>query len=96
MATEFITPTNREDLIKIQNAVKEASNSLLRTEAERDLIKNIKGDMKEAYGMPPKFFSRLVKTYHAQNFHEQVSEDEVYEDFYETVFQANSSKADSE
>ena len=72
MAAEFIMPTDPKDIQKLQEAIKEASNSLLRTEAERDLIKNIKADMKEAFGMPPKIFTRLVKTYHAQNFHEQV------------------------
>lgn len=86
MAAEFIMPTDPKDIQKLQEAIKEASNSLLRTEAERDLIKNIKADMKEAFGMPPKIFTRLVKTYHAQNFHEQVSQDEAYEELYEKLF----------
>lgn len=86
MAAEFIMPTDPKEIQKLQEAIKEASNSLLRTEAERDLIKNIKTDMKEAFGMPPKIFTRLVKTYHAQNFHEQVSQDEAYEELYEKLF----------
>lgn len=93
MSNSFIMPTSPDEIQSIQNAVKEASNSLLNTEAERDLIKNIKTDMKEKFGMPPKFFTRLVKTYHAQNFHEQVAQDEEFEDLYESLF-AKSSRAD--
>jgi len=85
----FIMPTGTEDVLKIENAIKEASNSFLRADAERELLKDIKYNMKELFGMPPKLFTRLAKTYHAQNFFEQVSQDEEYEALYESIFSSN-------
>ncbi len=86
MSNQFLMPKDPKDILAIQNAVKEASNSLLRTEAERDLIKEIKSDLKEKFQMPPKYFSRLVKTYHAQNFSEQLAQDEEFSILYESLF----------
>ena len=48
---EFVMPTNPSDIQKIENAVKEASNSLIRIESERDLIKEIKERLKSGLGL---------------------------------------------
>lgn len=86
--TDFIMPTSPSDLKKIEDAVKEASNSKLRVEAERDFMKDLKKKMKEELGMPPKLFSKLANTYHNQNYSTVVTETESFVETYEKVFGA--------
>lgn len=83
---EFVMPTNPSDIQKIENAVKEASNSLIRIESERDLIKEIKERMKEELGIPPKKLQELIKIYHKQNYSEVVGKFEETSELYEKVF----------
>lgn len=74
-----------EDKKKIKNAVQEASNSLLRIDAERDLIKNIIVDLFDAYKVPKKTLKKMIKVYHKNNFHEEVAEADEFEDLYQKV-----------
>ena len=63
MSNEFITPSNPADQKKIADAVVEAFNSRQRIAAEKYLIKNIRGDLKEKFGLPPKVFNKMLSTY---------------------------------
>ncbi len=85
---EFVMPTNPSDIQKIENAVKEASNSLIRIESERDLIKEIKERLKDELGLPPKKAQELIKIYHKQNYSEVVGKFEETSELYEKVFGA--------
>ena len=83
---EFVMPTNPSDIQKIENAVKEASNSLIRIESERDLIKEIKERLKDELGIPPQKMQELIKIYHKQNYSEVVGKFEETSELYEKVF----------
>lgn len=83
---DFVVPSSPADLKKIQNAAKEISNSLLRIDAERDLIKSIKDAMKEELDVPGSHLLKLAKTYHEQNFSTKQKEARVFELSYEKVF----------
>ena len=74
-----------EDKKKIHNAIQEASNSLTRIEAERDLIKNILTDTSKNFQIPKKTVKKLINVYHKQNFDEEVAVAEQFENLYETV-----------
>jgi hypothetical protein len=87
-AVEFVMPSNPSDIQKIENAVKEASNSLIRIEAERDLIKDIKERMQDELGIPAKKLQELIKIYHKQNYSEVVGKFEETSELYEKVFGA--------
>ena len=50
-----------EDKKKIHNAIQEASNSLTRIEAERDLIKNILADTSKNFQIPKKTIKKKTK-----------------------------------
>jgi hypothetical protein len=79
-----------EDKKQIRGAVVEASNSLLRIDAEKDLIKNIIDGLYDTYKIPKKTLSKIVKVYHKQNFNEEVALNEEFEDLYQTVTKTTS------
>ena len=85
---EFVMPTNTKDIQRIENAIKEASNSLIRIESERELIKEIKEALKEELGLPPKKTQELITIYHKQNYSEVVGKFEETSELYEKVFGA--------
>lgn len=85
---EFVMPTNPKEIQQIENAVKEASNSLIRIESERDLIKEIKEVLPEELGLPAKKTQELIKIYHKQNYSEVVGKFEETSELYEKVFGA--------
>jgi hypothetical protein len=78
-----------EDRKKLHNALVEASNSLTRIDAERDLIKNIINDTNKNFQIPKKTIKKLIRVYHKQNFSEEVATHEEFENLYETVTKTN-------
>ena len=74
-----------EDKKKIKGALQEASNSLTRIDAERDLVKNIINDTSNTFQIPKKTVKKLINVYHKQNFSEEVASHEEFEELYETV-----------
>jgi len=78
-----------EDRKKLHNALVEASNSLTRIDAERDLIKNITNDTSKNFQIPKKTIKKLIRVYHKQNFSEEVATHEEFETLYETVTKTN-------
>jgi uncharacterized protein (DUF342 family) len=79
-----------EDRKKVHNSLVEASNSLTRIDAERDLIKNIINDTSKNFQIPKKTIKKLVRVYHKQNFSEEVATHEEFENLYETVTKTTS------
>ena len=72
----------------IKAALGEASASLTRVEAERDLIKEIAKKMNEDHGVSKRTFNRLLKAYHKQSFQNDVEEHNEFTDIYERLFGA--------
>lgn len=74
-----------EDKAKLLSALKDMSASMARCDAERDLQKNIKGDICKELDLNKKVFTKLAKTYHKQNFDVEVATHEEFEKLYEQV-----------
>lgn len=74
-----------QDKKTINDAIKEASNSLVRIDAERDLIKNIVEDLNTNFKINKKTLSKMIKTYHKQNFQDEVASNDEFETLYQTV-----------
>lgn len=70
---------------QIKDALIEISASLTRAEAERDLINEIVENICEQLELEPKVFRKMARTYHKQNFRDEVQSNRVFEDFYESV-----------
>jgi predicted site-specific integrase-resolvase len=77
-----LTPNDR---LKLEGALKDMSASMARVEAERDLQKNVIGDICEELNLNKKVFRKLAKVYHKQNFDQEVATHEEFEQLYETV-----------
>lgn len=80
-----ITISSPEDRKKIKDAVQEISNSMLRMEAERDLIKEIIKEISDNHQIPRKIIAKIAKTFHKQNLTQEVADHEDFVDLYETV-----------
>jgi Zn-dependent M32 family carboxypeptidase len=80
-----ITISSPEDRKKIKDAVQEISNSMLRMEAERDLIKEIIKDVSDNHQIPRKIIAKIAKTFHKQNLTQEIADHEDFVEVYETV-----------
>jgi hypothetical protein len=77
-----ITPEDKKTLIA---ALKDMSASFDRVSAEKDLQKNVINDTCKTLDLNKKVFRKLAKTYHKQNFGEEVQTHEEFEELYESV-----------
>jgi Zn-dependent M32 family carboxypeptidase len=80
-----ITISNPADRKKIKDAIQEISNSMLRMEAERDLIKEIVKEVSAEHQIPKKILAKIAKTFHKQNLTQEVADHEDFVDLYDTV-----------
>ena len=76
---------NPEEQKIIQNCLNEMVDSMIRIAAERDLMKEIVGRVKEETTIKPKIFRRMAKVQFASNFSEVVAEDEEFVELYEKL-----------
>jgi len=82
----FVMPSSPNDVEKIKKAIKECSDSKTRIDAEKEFIDDVAADIKDEFGMSKSTFSKLVATYHRQNYSEVTAKAEEFEFIYETVF----------
>ena len=77
-----LTPEQKKDL---QGAIQEISNSMIRTEAERDLIREIVKEQSDTLQIPKKVISKIAKTFHKQNLAHEVADHEDFVELYEKI-----------
>jgi hypothetical protein len=77
-----MTPAEKQKLL---TALKEISASMTRQEAERDLIKSMKKELREEFEFKTKVLNRLAKTFHKQNFGEEKEIHKEFEELYEVL-----------
>ena len=80
-----MTISSPVDRKKIRDALQEASNSMTRISAERDLIKEIAKEISDNYQLPKKQVSKMIRVYHKQNFTEEQAAASEFETLYEEV-----------
>lgn len=68
------------------NAIKEISNSMVRTEAERDLIKEIVKEQSEELEIPKSLIKKVANAYHKQNRKQVEEEYDEFLDLYDEIF----------
>jgi len=84
--SQVVVPSNPADQKKILEAVKEADESLLRIESERDQIKAIVESLSEDFpDLNKKYIRKMIKTYHKQNLETEVAEMEDFTTLYEAI-----------
>lgn len=78
--------STEEDRKKFMGAVQEMSNSMIRIEAERDLIREIVKEKSDEFKISKKIINKIAKTYHKQNRAQVEAEHEEFMEIYdETV-----------
>lgn len=86
VVSTVIVPTNPADQKIILDALMEADKSLIRIAAEKDLVKTIVEDLTDKFpDISKKYFNKMIKTYHKQNFNEITEESEDFSDLYTTI-----------
>lgn len=77
--------SSEADRKKLFDAIKECSNSMIRMEGEKDLIKEATKKVCDDLKLPKRLVSRMIKVYHKQNYDEEVATHEQFEQLYETI-----------
>lgn len=77
---------NPEEKKAVKGAIQEMSNSMLRIDAEKELMKDIVQVTFEKYGVDKKHFRRLASIYHKSNMDEVRTEFDDVETLYEELF----------
>ena len=67
------------DSAKIRNAIEEISNSMVRTDAERDLVKEIINKINDEEGMDKRVLRKMARAYHKQNLHDETALNDEFE-----------------
>jgi hypothetical protein len=70
---------------ELQGAVREISASMTRTEAERDLIREIVKDQSAKHSIPKKIINKIAKTYHKQNLTQEIDDHEEFVELYDSI-----------
>ena len=83
--TSIVLPSTPVDRKRLKDAMQEISNSYLRQEAERELVKEAIISLEEDIGIPKKYLGKMARIYHKQNVSEIVSEIEEIEALLEVI-----------
>jgi hypothetical protein len=78
-------PSSPEDRRKVQEALREFSNSLTRAEAEKDFQKDVLDRMQDDFALPKATMRKVAVIYHKQNLSEVVGQVSDIEDLYEAL-----------
>ena len=78
-----------EDRKKIFGAIREISNSMVRIEAERDLIKETVKDVSDNFQISRKIVNKMAKVYHKQTLTQEIDQHEEFVEMYEDITSAN-------
>ena len=70
---------------QLKGAIQEISNSMLRSEAERDLIREIVKEQSAELQIPKKIITKIAKTYHKQSLTQDIQEHEDFVELYDKV-----------
>jgi hypothetical protein len=74
-----------EQTKQLRGAIGEISASMTRTEAERDLIREIVKEQSAQLQIPKKIISKIAKTYHKQSLTQDIQEHEDFVELYDKV-----------
>ena len=76
---------NDEQKKQLKGAIQEISNSMLRSEAERDLVREIVKEQSAELQIPKKIISKIAKTFHKQSLTQEIQDHEDFVELYDKV-----------
>lgn len=78
-------PSSPADRKAILDCIKEISESMTRIEAERDFINEAIKNICDQKQLSKKALRRMARTYHKQNFTQEIEDHQEFEALYETI-----------
>ena len=79
---EISNPADREKLLKV---IREVSDSMARSQGEKDYIREAIADISKQLQLPKKIVAKMAKVYFKQNYDEEVAVQDQFETLYETI-----------
>ena len=79
---QISNPADREKLLKV---IREVSDSMARSQAEKDYIREAIADISKQLQLPKKIVAKMAKVYFKQNYDEEVAVQDQFETLYETI-----------
>ena len=79
---EISNPADRENLLKV---IREVSDSMARSQSEKDYIREAIADISKQLQLPKKIVAKMAKVYFKQNYDEEVAVQDQFETLYETI-----------
>ena len=76
---------NEEQKKQLKGAIQEISNSMLRSEAERDLVREIVKEQSAELQIPKKIITKIAKTFHKQSLTQDIQDHEDFVELYDKV-----------
>lgn len=74
-----------EERKELRQAILELNDSMTRTEAERDLQKEILSEVNGKIGVDKRLVRRLARVYFKSSFNTEVNENSTFEEFYNGI-----------
>ena len=79
---QISNPADREKLLKV---IREVSDSMARSQSEKDYIREAIADISKQLQLPKKIVAKMAKVYFKQNYDEEVAVQDQFETLYETI-----------
>lgn len=86
---DVVLPSNPDDRRKIRDAIYEISGVMQQIKDKRSFINDVKKDLKEKYGLPPKITTKMAKIVNEHNYQDVMAEVSALEVAYESLFETN-------
>lgn len=85
MSKLIVVPSSPADLKRLKDAMIEGSNSLVRIDSEKELLKDIIEVVSEELDLPKSMVSALIRHYHKSSFDEKATEFSDFTELWEAV-----------
>ncbi len=85
-AEQIVIPSSPADREAIEKVMKELSNSLTRSDSEKEYRRDALKELQEKYGVKAKYFRRMMNDFHKDSFEAKAEEQENYGALFETIF----------
>lgn len=80
-----MTTLTAEDRKALKGVIQEVSNSMTRTEAEKEFIRDAIKDASDKYQIPKRTLQKIARAYHKSNIDDERSSLEEFLDLYDSI-----------
>lgn len=85
--SDYVVPSDPETRRKIRESVAEADKILTMIDGQKDALKENRQNAKDALGVPPKIYNKMVKAFHKHQYSMICADNEAFELFYGNIME---------